>query len=42
LKDCPFCKSKIIKSDSECPYCGVLIEEIPAEGMDVPDKNESL
>jgi hypothetical protein len=40
LKDCPFCKSKIMKSASECPYCGVLIEEIPVEQMDVPDKNE--
>jgi hypothetical protein len=29
-----------MKSASECPYCGVLIEEIPVEQMDVPDKNE--
>jgi len=40
LKDCPFCKSKIVKSASECPYCGVLLEDIPVERMDVPDKNE--
>jgi len=40
LKDCPFCKSKIVKSVSECPYCGVLLEDIPVERMDIPDKNE--
>jgi len=40
LKDCPFCKSKIIKSASECPYCGVLLDEIPEEGMEGPDKEE--
>ncbi len=42
LKDCPFCKSKITKSASECPYCGVLLEDNPAKGMDVPDKNAPL
>lgn len=40
LKDCPFCKTKIVKSASECPYCGVLLEDGPVEGMEVPDKNE--
>ena len=42
LKECPFCKSKIIKSASECPYCGVLLEDNPVKGMDVPDKNAPL
>lgn len=40
LKDCPFCKSKIVKSASECPYCGVLLEDIPVEGMEESDKEE--
>ena len=40
LKDCPFCKSKIIKSASECPYCGVLLDDIPEEGMEESDKEE--
>jgi hypothetical protein len=39
LKDCPFCQSKIIKSASECPYCGVLLEDIPSGETDAPDKN---
>ena len=39
LKDCPFCHSKIIKSAIECPYCGVLLEDVPAEETDAPDKN---
>jgi len=42
LKDCPFCKSKIIKSASECPYCGVLLEDIPVEGIYVPDKDNKI
>ena len=40
LKDCPFCKSKIIKSASECPYCGVLLEDSYEEGVEESDKEE--
>ncbi len=40
LKDCPFCKSRIMKSAYECPYCGVLLEENSVASADDPDKEE--
>jgi hypothetical protein len=27
FKDCPFCRSKVMKSAKVCPYCGELFED---------------
>ena len=40
LKDCPFCNSKIMKSASECPYCGESFKDKSLKSTGEFHKNE--